>query len=894
MIQVKYSSLGIIFGLTYQKEKILFPLSLQNHEYYTDSDWFVLNELEQLWQQGFLYPHKDGYLLKPEDYYDLDEETIQNLPIVKEPAQIGIEEVGNIGADNYAINWYLIIHGRPSGSCRRYGNIAVSQGFKFILDRHQYRLIQEIEKKNSLSDIEARARYQAKCKYLAERASARIPQFTKDREFYFSNSSSIDIKAQDDQNIELFPVLEGIPEDLQGKLPKTVKLTNQYRVNGKRMNVFVDGVTRDNYNTICSIPPIRGIEVPHFLDNPLMYIPEEIEYDPDLFSKRVRGLKIRKSAAVPYIHIEPREGESGWFDVQTGISVRDSYGEEEDYTLPDTEERESFFRKAIESGDDYIYYDDQWIKIDPDVLAQYQEALALQKTISASSKVSKEQLRQILDIYENIEGIEYDEGILELKQFLIVSEPIPDCFCGQLKDYQNVGYSFLKQHFLSKMGVLLADDMGLGKTVQIIALLAYLYENDNLSPALIVMPNSLIENWKAELLRFLPAARAIYVHQGSSRSRQSEYIKRCDIVLTTYETLSRDQALLGKIRWSCVICDEVQKIKNFKTLAANAVKGMNTNCRIALTGTPVENRLGELWSIVDFAQPGLLKSYYYFRKTYELPIQSGSVDKNELVEDLLEKLSPVFLRRTKDVVLKGQLPEKYEINKNVEISDLQRQLYTIILDEYKNSDENIALATIQKLIMVCSHPRLLLKSDIAQMSASQLEEESPKLYWTIQLLKDLQAKNEKVVIFTGYKRMQAILRQVIYEELGIDTKIINGEVKGNRLDIIKEFGDVDGFNVLILSPRAAGVGLNIVAANNVIHYTREWNPAIENQATDRVYRIGQKKDVSVFYPILMSPDFTTSEERLDTLLQEKRGLMKSVIVPSDLQIKAEDFQDILK
>lgn len=223
----------------------------------------------------------------------------------------------------------------------------------------------------------------------------------------------------------------------------------------------------------------------------------------------------------------------------------------------------------------------------------------------------------------------------------------------------------------------------------------------------------------------------------------------------------------------------------------------------------------------------------------------------------------------------------------------QKELYQTIIDEVHNSDENITLASIQKLIMLCSHPRLVSKETLHSSTATQLEQESPKLAWTVKLLRKIQKAEEKVIIFTGYKAMQAILRQVIFEEFMIDAKIINGDITGNRLDIISSFGNKPGFNVLILAPRAAGVGLNIVSANHVIHYTREWNPAIENQATDRAYRIGQKKPVSVYYPIMGDHSFTTAEVRLDELLMKKRALMKNVIVPSDLTIKWQEFEDIL-
>ena len=462
-----------------------------------------------------------------------------------------------------------------------------------------------------------------------------------------------------------------------------------------------------------------------------------------------------------------------------------------------------------------------------------------------------------------------------------------------MKDYQVQGYSFIRGHYEAGTGVLLADDMGLGKTVQIISFLSYLFDENQLSPALLVMPLSLIENWCSEMRKFLPAVAHIYVHQGNHRYRSPELIENNEVVMTSYETLARDQELLGRIRWSCVVCDEVQKVKNFHTLAASAVKGMNTSFRIAVTGTPVENRLSELWSIVDFVQPGLLGSYKVFRKTYEAPIQKGAPEKEERVKELIDEIAPVFLRRKKEDVLAGQIPEKTDEIYPIAMCSPQRELYCKILRDREEEEKNCALGTIQKLMMLCSHPRLITKEMYNTASASALEKESPKLAWTMEQLHEIKRKKEKVIIFTRYLAMQSILRQAIFEEFKIDAPIINGQIKDNRLSIIHQFEASKGFNIMILSPKAAGVGLNIVAANHVIHYTREWNPAIENQATDRAYRIGQTKPVFVYYPVMECPQFSTVEERLNDLLKDKREIMKNVIIPTDLEVTAEDFYDLL-
>lgn len=222
----------------------------------------------------------------------------------------------------------------------------------------------------------------------------------------------------------------------------------------------------------------------------------------------------------------------------------------------------------------------------------------------------------------------------------------------------------------------------------------------------------------------------------------------------------------------------------------------------------------------------------------------------------------------------------------------QAALYQKLVRELRASDENIALGTIQKLMMLCSHPRLITKQTVTTASAAELMREAPKLAWTIDQLRSIRKKKEKAIIFTRYIGMQAMLRQAIFEKFGINAQIINGSIKGNRVQMIREFSQTTGFDVMILSPRAAGVGLNIVAANHVIHYSREWNPAVENQATDRAYRIGQTRPVYVYYPIMEGEQYETVEERLSVLLQDKRELMGSVIIPTDLEIKTKDFLDL--
>lgn len=888
---------GFLFTTEYKRRPVVFPLQELRKDMLRDPQWEDLNALEQLWQQGFLEHTPNGYLLVPEDYYELEPELRGALPIPRESAQICIEENGNVGAKTYSISWYLLIGGKNAGRSTRSGCAACTGDRTYLLRREQYRLILELEDWRDDGSHESRARFQAKCKYLAGKADARLSRFSENRDFYFADQVNVSVSGDAENGIQIVPELPDIPEQIASNLPKHLDRFNNTTVDGKAVRLFASDDTARRHNEITAIPRIEGTDIPRFIHNPLSFLPEDLEFDANDFSQRVKGLKARTARVVSQIRIEKDEDDNGWFPVSFDTELIEDTEDELGEAIKDSPALQAKILQAAENGEEYVYHEGVWFKIDPDMIKSHTELKKqLEKDADGHNyRLPKENLSRILDIYQNLDGIEYDETVRELLNGDPISNyPIPASFHGTLKPYQIPGYRFLRHHYENGTGVLLADDMGLGKTVQIIALLAHMMDNRKLSPALIVVPMSLIDNWKSEIRQFLPFVRSIYVHQGIHRYRNLNMIRTNEVVLTTYETLARDQELFGRIRWSCVICDEAQKVKNFNTLAAGAVKGMNTHCRIAVTGTPVENRLCELWSIVDFVQPGLLGSYRDFRANYETPIQRHTPDREARINALVDRISPIFLRRGKEDVLAGQLQPKTEQSFLMELTPAQLALYEKLVKELQLTEENIALGTIQKLMMLCSHPRLVTKQATHTAKASELMQEAPKLAWTIAQLKSIRRQKEKAIIFTRYIGMQAMLRQAIFEEFHINAQIINGSVKGSRVQMIREFSQTPGFDVMILSPRAAGVGLNIVTANHVIHYSREWNPAVENQATDRAFRIGQTKPVYVYYPIMEGEQFETVEERLDVLLRDKRELMRSVIIPTDLEIQSEAFYDLLK
>lgn len=348
--------------------------------------------------------------------------------------------------------------------------------------------------------------------------------------------------------------------------------------------------------------------------------------------------------------------------------------------------------------------------------------------------------------------------------------------------------------------------------------------------------------------------------------------------------------------------DEAQKVKSTGTLVTNAVKALKGAFKIAMTGTPVENTLLDLWCIMDFCVPGLLGNAKAFAAKYQNPLKDEDTDVVALGNTIHKELGIYFLRRLKKDVAKD-LPEKIELKKQIEMPQVQLNMYKNVVDKYVSGTQPNMLVTIMGIRTVSEHP-YLYDSTLSQHPMQETVNSSARLQATIAFIDNIKAKNEKVIIFAERKETQKMLWHVCHERYGVSAKIINGDTpsvvtrklsnKQTRQASIDEFQSVDGFNVIIMSPVAAGTGLNVTAANHVIHYSRHWNPAKENQATDRAYRIGQEKDVYVYYPMAVSKEFKSFDITLDELLSRKMSLATSTIFPSErVEVKTEELGQIL-
>ncbi len=494
----------------------------------------------------------------------------------------------------------------------------------------------------------------------------------------------------------------------------------------------------------------------------------------------------------------------------------------------------------------------------------------------------------LLDIDEDIRwkgSKELKKLSLQLKNFDGIKEVTPPKGLSvTLRGYQQFGLNWLMFLHDFKFGGILADDMGLGKTIQTLSFLLKLKETKKLKkPALIIMPTSLIGNWKSEVEKFTPDLSYISIY-GNDRGENFRKIKNYDLVFTTYNLIVRDFEIYEKIDFEYIILDEAQKIKNPRTKTTQTIKLLNSEYKLALSGTPIENNLMELWSIFSFVMPGFLWSYKFFKQNIE-----SKIEDSEIREILNKRIKPFILRRTKEKVAK-ELPKKSEIIKYVEFDEAQAKLYESIrvVMEKKVRDaitqnglaksQVLVLDALLKLRQVCCHPKLL------NLEEAKKVKHSAKLELFLELVEDLVSEGRKTLVFSQFTSMLSIIE----EELKLrDIKFVKltGSTK-NRDEIIAKFKNED-IPIFLISLKAGGVGLNLTEADSVIHYDPWWNKAVENQATDRAYRIGQDKNVFVYKLIVKN----TIEEKILELQKQKENLQQ---IYESAKFEANELLELLK
>ncbi|MDF9816799.1 DEAD/DEAH box helicase [Streptomyces sp. SPB162] len=530
----------------------------------------------------------------------------------------------------------------------------------------------------------------------------------------------------------------------------------------------------------------------------------------------------------------------------------------------------------------------QWTEVDPDRIAA---ALAFLEREGSGAMASGRILRIALDPDATAGGlpvasVSADGRLGELlsgtAEQRLRPVSVPQGFGATLRPYQERGLAWLR--FLSELGIgaVLADDMGLGKTAQALALLAVEHAEQQdrtaeIRPTLVVCPMSLVGNWRRETARFAPMLR-VHVHHGAGRlsgAELREAVADADLVITTYGLVQRDTEALTQTEWRRVIIDEAQHVKNSATRQYRAVRELTADHRIALTGTPVENRLAELHAVLDFANPGLFGSAYRFKERYAVPIERDGSE--AAAQALRQRTRPFVLRRLKsDPAIARDLPAKQEMtvlcNLTAEQAALYQAVVTDLLEQIKESRgierKGLVLASLTKLKQVCNHPAQFAHD------GSPLAGRSGKVARLEETLEEALAEGDKTLCFTQFAEFGSLLRGHLAERLDTDVLFLHGGVPQRARDeMIKRFQDRDGPSVFLLSLKAGGTGLNLTAANQVIHVDRWWNPAVEEQATDRAFRIGQRRDVQVRKFVCVG----TVEERIDAMIEAKRTVARLAV-----------------
>ncbi len=826
-------------------------------------------------------------------------------------------------------------HGNGSGNIlffpnHRTGGYLNNQS-EYLLNSNQFKLIEELERVNTLEFNNSNEVLKAisKIQVLAAQANAVLSKILVDTEIIAPEKLKIDFEEIGNDKYRLKPVVENIDNDkFQKSFEIFPRLKSEYSYNkhDKKIRIVLDDNPNESGNSVSTeLSKLKrqntfsSDEINEIYYTPTKFWDTDI-IDLDEFGERVLELGIYKPRFYPFI--SPYK--SQWIP---GIAIDDKKEGPRLIQIRNDEELNELKNLLIQSkanGKCTLEFKGEVLNIAhvPPIIENAEKQLrSPYKPVTDSQKeeAKTESQTKVLIIKENTDQNDYSEKAQAVSNIQYNFQPISNLSQEiQIKDHQKTGIAWLQtlsSHPYLLPGVLLADDMGLGKTLQVLYFIEWYVQKQKNKPVLIVAPVSLLENWQNEYAKFFPdpSLKTITLWGNEvknyiisdDKEKTIKNLSEKAIFLTTYETLRKQQIPLGLINWSIIILDEAQKIKTPGTFVTNAAKGLKSEFKIAMTGTPVENTLMDLWCIVDFCSPGLLENAKSFSNQFQKPQKNEDANFSELSENLRKKIGDTMLRRMKIDVAKD-LPSINYFKFNEEMPGEQFKIYQNELANIEilkgNSDNaNPILQGIFNLRSISDHP-FLKHYQLENFSSDELIHSSAKLKKVISILSEIETLQEKVILFTENKSMQRVLRRIVIEIFSLTPSIINGETptsisKTNSSNLsrqqeIDKYQKKAGFNVIIMSPVAAGFGLNITEANHVIHYTRHWNPAKEQQATDRAYRIGQKKPVKVYYPMAVAPDnvIKTFDLVLDELLSRKSHLASSTLFPTEqIEISKDDF-----
>lgn len=841
----------------------------------------------------------------------------------------------------------VIVNPKLSGT-----HIRISSNEDYLFDKPSYDLLLLVEKLHQAgNDLNKKLGLISHIVEHINSLNEQVPEILKTYEIEELDSFDVRLEEAEDGTLSVYPVpikkddesksrvlSEEEEKQFHQQFGNQKNVRSQYLLGGNKILVYNDtkeddiGKSKkdDVLNQFKKLQKLQGKEKDTFLKNPELFFPESNRIDLSDFSERVKSIGRYVPVVLPFV----MQSDNDWFPSEGGLIID---GERIQLPPESREELISLIKNGLESDLQTVEFNGRDYNVNEETLEALNKLKKADEAKSHDTIRSREERSEsqntVLIIKDNFFELEQRGKIDEVRDGQ-VSLPISIGSDVKLYRHQEDGLRWLQDLWISgRNGALLADDMGLGKTIQALLFCAWVkeqkvkmsLEEQEIGPFLIVAPVALLDNWNNEYHKFLdwdifkeplklhgtglkqfkinkdlgirnerdidPEENEVenIISERGGLLFDIEQIKKYDLILTTYETVRDYQFSLSKIDWSVMVLDEIQKIKNPNTLATHAVKAMNYNFGLGLTGTPVENSWVDLWSIMDFVQPGYLGTLVDFNDRFEKKLNDPETNKEELGNKLKEEVGELLRRRFKEDHIE-ELPIK-SINKiPVELTEYQKKIYSQVLERASDSenDEHVLtqLAAIRD-ISLCPYLPFKNEKKIENIPLEQIVKDSAKIKATFNILDDVKSKNEKAILFLISRKTQSVLQRLIIEKYGLKAHIINGTVSGGRRQsLVDKFQGEPGFNVIIMSPEAAGVGLNVTAANHVIHLSRPWNPAKEDQASDRVYRIGQKKNVTIYIPIATYQELgegKSFDEILDNLLNEKRHLSRSVLLPAKIE-----------
>ena len=866
------------------------------------------------------------------------------------PFYIEIRSFGTLNQPEFRYNYqFLKPDGKPLHPTRTGCVLRLTEEWAYLLIREQFILLEELDAFNTQDSADKNFQTNliefAKIKELAKDTGSTLDLYLNQEEVVAPKTVRLSLRESGD-SVEIIPDVVDVDskqfEAVFDKFSNPQTTYNLSQPDGGRTRVLFQEKQKEALQTLKHNRRVSRERLAEIAKQPQAYFdPEVVELDPTdempSFSERVREIGIYQPRVYPFV--SPYKSE--WIP---GILVEDDSGTQTKLQIKTEVELTNLkqtIHEAKRTGQKQIKWKGQKLPV-----SDIEKHIPfIEKQLKHRKKPSRPQGEKsettVLIIGENIEDTDYVEkpSSSQVEEpFRHLLEPTPNLKQGvKLLPHQEEGLAWAQQLWENRyLGGLLADDMGLGKTLQVLCFLEwhhakYRLQEAQRKPYLIVAPIVLLENWAAEHPKFFDKGSLDFITlygkalqnfkcdpsdvinlqipeiEGAERLQELrkrrgaldiKRLQNADVVLTTYETVRDFQLDLGIIPWATVVIDEAQRIKTPGTLVTNALKALKTDFRLAMTGTPVENSLMDLWCITDFVAPGHLDSAKNFNSEFCRPLKNPETDIRVLGDRIRERIGVHLKRRLKIDILRD-LPEKH-----IHVEGCQQDMPPIQVERYQAAlqstqdsgsagpqQRNQILQVLHQLRDISDHP-LLADSQWKDVSVDELTKQSAKLTVTVQLLEKIRTTNEKVILFAERRKTQHLLAHIIREYFGLtDVSIVNGDTPGStqransmkmsRQQSVDRFQEAAGFNAVIMSPLAAGVGLNITEANHVIHYSRWWNPAKEDQASDRVYRIGQKRDVHIYLPMATHPKFQTFDVILHELLERKRQLSQGTLFPTE-------------